>query len=176
MRLLKACLISVVFGAAVPSVMAVQQAPAPVPVVTVLASGPARPVVVVIDGQGLTVQTVPLAGPLPPPGPPSPAPQPPTPTPVAGVIWVQLVADAKEPAQQALRTNADVRAIGKPGSVELRTYTSDDSQVKSLNLDPWITKTGLPLVLIHQADGKVLEAIKATDAASITAAVKRYKP
>jgi hypothetical protein len=87
-----------------------------------------------------------------------------------------LVADAREPAQQALRTNADVRAIGKPGSVELRTYTSDDAQIKTLNLDPWIIKTGLPLVLIHQADGKVLESIKATDAASITAAVKRYKP
>jgi hypothetical protein len=87
-----------------------------------------------------------------------------------------LVADAKDPAQQALRTHPDVRSIAKPGSVELRTYTSDDPQIKTLNLDPWIIKTGLPLVLIHQADGKVLEALKATDAASITAAVKRYKP
>lgn len=157
--------------AVLPSTAVAQQAS-----VTVLASGPARPVVVIIDGQGITVQTVPLAGPMPPPGPPSPAPQPPAPTPITGVVWVQLVADAKEPAQQALRTHPDVRGIAKAGSVELRTYTSDDPQIKTLNLDPWISKTGLPLLLLHQADGKVLDSIKATDAASVTAAVRRYKP
>lgn len=144
----------------------------------VIAPGPARPVVVVLDGQAITLTTTPLAGPDPmPPTPPTPKPpEPPTPTPVTGVLWVSLIVQDSDPRQAALRTHADVRAVAKPGSVKLQTYTHDDPMLDVVKLTPYVTTNGLPLLVLQDAAGKVLSTTKPTDPASIANEVKRYKP
>ena len=149
--------------------------PAPI----VIASGPARPVVVVLDGQAVTLLTTPLAGTWPVPDPPAPPPkppEPPVPTPITGVLWVSLVVQGGDVAQASLRTNADVRAISKANSINLRTYTHDDPALAAVLLTPYVAQQGTPLLVIQDQGGKVLNTIKPTDAASIVAEVRKYKP
>ena len=145
----------------------------------VIAPGPARPVVVVLDGQAYQLTTTPLAGPVPPdppvPPPPKP-PEPPAPLPVSGVLWVSLVVQDSDVAQAKLRTHADVRSIAKPGEVQLRTYTHDDPALASVKLTPYVEKQGTPLLVVQDSAGKVLSTIKPTDAASVVAEVRRWKP
>ena len=144
----------------------------------VIAPGPARPVVVVLDGQAYQLTTTPFSGPMPPePTPPSPKPPEPTPpSPVTGVLWVSLVVQDSDPKQAALRTHADVRGVAKPGEVQLRTYTHDDPALAAVKLTPYVAQHGTPLLVLQDAAGKVLSTIKPTDAASVVSEVKRYKP
>jgi hypothetical protein len=147
--------------------------PAPI----VIASGPARPVVVVLDGQAVTLLTTPLAGLSPtPPTPPAPPAPDPVPTPVQGKLWVSLIVQANDATQANLRTHDQVRGLAKPGEIELRTYTHDDPALLGVKLDPYISKYGLPLLIIQDQAGKVLEAGKVADVAAVTVAVRRYKP
>jgi hypothetical protein len=143
----------------------------------VIIPGPARPAVVVIDGQAITVTTTPLAGPMPvPPAPPAPPAPDPVPTPVTGKVWVSLIVQANDAAQANLRTADAVRGLAKPGEIELRTYTHDDPALMGIKLDPYVGKYGLPLLIIQDQGGKVLDAGKVADAAAVSAAVRRYKP
>ena len=145
----------------------------------VIAPGPARPVVVVLDGQAYQITTTPFSGPMPPdpPSPPPPKPpEPPVPLPVAGVLWVSLVVQDSDVAQAKLRTHADVRAVAKPGEVQLRTYTHDDPALAAVKLTPYVAQHGTPLLVVQDAAGKVLSTIKPTDAASVVAEVRRFKP
>ena len=144
-----------------------------------IAPGPARPVVVVLDGQAYQLTTTPFNGPMPPdpPSPPPPKPpEPPVPLPVSGVLWVSLVVQDSDVAQATLRTHADVRGVAKAGAVNLRTYTHDDPALASVKLTPYVAQHGTPLLVIQDQGGKVLSTIKPTDAASVVNEVRRYKP
>jgi len=141
----------------------------------VIAPGPARAAVVVLDGVAYSVQTTPLNGAAPEPVPPAP-PVPPSPTPVEGVVWVSVIVDASDPKQAMLRTHDAVRGLAKAGAVNLRTYSHDDPALQAVKLSPYVAQHGMPTLVIQDQGGKVLSSGKATDAAGIVAEVKRWKP
>ena len=141
----------------------------------VIAPGPARPAVVVLDGVAITVTTTPLSGPAPvPPTPPAPPAPDPVPTPVSGKVWVSLIVEANDPKQANLRTHEAVRSLAKPGEIELRTYTHDDPALLGVKLDQFVARFGTPTLIVQDTNGKVLESGKVADAAAVSAAAVSY--
>jgi hypothetical protein len=111
------------------------------------------------------------------PVPPGPPPVP-TPTPISGTLWVTLVYDGDNPGTDFARMEADPaleEGVNKLGG-HLRKFTKDSRVLADKNLDQFVTKYGVPTLII-QAEGvsKVYSKPCPKTAAEVVDAARGFK-
>ena len=93
--------------------------------------------------------------PVPPPKPPDEV-KPPV---IKQAAWFSLIVDPSSPEQAAWRTDPVVRGLVTDAKVQFRTYASTERDIDTLNLRSEV-EAGLPVVVIQDKTGKVLQTKK----------------
>lgn len=97
------------------------------------------------------------ATPIPPQPPPVPDDS--RPAPLANAKWFSVVVDLAKPEQQAWRTDPDLRKALEAKGVQYRSYLSEELDIDTLGFRTAVNQTGLPLVIVQDASGKVIRTI-----------------
>lgn len=87
----------------------------------------------------------------------TPTPPPPAPT---AYKWVTIVLDRNDSGRNSWRDSAAIRDAVKAKDGRIAFYASDEADIDTRRLRPLITEKGLPLVILQDADGKVLTSRK----------------
>ena len=95
------------------------------------------------------------SNPIPPPKPPDEV-KPPV---IKQAAWFSLIVDPSSAEQAAWRTDPVVRALVTDAKVQFRTYASTERDIDTLNLRSEV-EAGLPVVVIQDKTGKVLQTKK----------------
>lgn len=93
--------------------------------------------------------------PVPPPKPPDEV-KPPI---IKQAAWFSLIVDPSSPEQAAWRTDPVVRGLVTDAKAQFRTYASTERDIDTLNLRSEV-EAGLPVVVIQDKTGKVLQTRK----------------
>ena len=93
--------------------------------------------------------------PVPPPKPPDEV-KPPV---IKQAAWFSLIVDPSSAEQAAWRTDPVVRGLVTDAKVQFRTYASTERDIDTLNLRSEV-ESGLPVVVIQDKAGKVLQTKK----------------
>ena len=99
--------------------------------------------------------------PTPPPTPP-PVPPPDNKPVVKDVAWFSLIVDPSDPEQAQWRTNSVMRGLLKDAGVQFRTYADTERDIDLLNFRADVTSTGLPMVILQDKSGKLVQVKKVT--------------
>ena len=73
--------------------------------------------------------------------------------------WFSLIVDPSSPEQAAWRTDPVVRGLVTDAKAQFRTYASTERDIDTLNLRSEV-EAGLPVVVIQDKTGKVLQTKK----------------
>jgi len=93
--------------------------------------------------------------PVPPPKPPDEVTKPV----IRQAAWFSLIVDPSSPEQAAWRTDPVVRGLVTDAKAQFRTYASTERDIDTLNLRSEV-EAGLPVVVIQDKTGKVLQTKK----------------
>lgn len=93
--------------------------------------------------------------PVPPPKPPDEV-KPPV---IKQAAWFSLIVDPSSAEQAAWRTDPVVRGLVTDAKAQFRTYASTERDIDTLNLRSEV-ESGLPVVVIQDKTGKVLQSKK----------------
>ena len=88
---------------------------------------------------------------------------------VSGVKWFVVVVDPSDPSQAIWRTDRGLRDAIRDKGVEYRSYVSTEEDLDQLGYRATVRGVGVPCVILQDANGKLVRAIRPTSLADVVA-------
>lgn len=98
-------------------------------------------------------------------------PKPPVPPPPTAYKYVALVLDRQD-SRNSWRDNSAVRAAIAAKDAKVRFYATEEQDIVRLGYQPFVVSQGLPLLLLFDANEKLIQAKQITTEAELLEALK----
>lgn len=92
-----------------------------------------------------------------------------------GVKWFVVVVDPSDPSQAIWRTDRGLRDAIRDKGVEYRSFVSTEEDLDQLGYRATVRAFGVPCVILQDANGKLVKAIRPTNLADIMAILEAIK-
>jgi hypothetical protein len=86
-----------------------------------------------------------------------------------GVKWFVVVVDPSDPSQAIWRTDKGLRDAIRDKGVEYRSFVSTEEDLDQLGYRATVRAFGVPCVILQDANGKLVRAIRPTTLADVVA-------
>ena len=88
---------------------------------------------------------------------------------VSGVKWFVVVVDPSDISQAIWRTDRGLRDALASKGVQIRSYVSTEEDLDQLGYRATVRGVGVPCVILQDANGKLVKAIRPTTLADVVA-------
>lgn len=92
------------------------------------------------------------------------------------VKWFSLIVDPTSPVQAAYRTDPEARFKLVEAGVEFRTYAFTEADIDMLGLRDIVTRVGLPIAVLQDQDGNIVDCRKINSTDDWKSVVKGAAP
>ena len=87
----------------------------------------------------------------------------------SGVKWFVLIIDPSDPSQAAWRTDRGLRDAIAGKGIQYRSFISTEEDLDQLGYRATVRAVGVPCVILQDAKGKLVKAIKPTTLGDVVA-------
>lgn len=99
----------------------------------------------------------------------------PSETPSGAVKWFVVIVDPSDPSQAIWRTDRGLRDAIRNRGAEFRSFVSTEEDLDQLGYRATVRAVGVPCVILQDANGKLVKAIRPTTLNDVVAIVEAIR-